>query len=91
MAVTIMKARTYYREIHLEVLCGGILEVHPTSVNTLVVQLNRLQREGGRFRHGDEICSGPHRGAVRPVQGLVESPSPHVEAGFHAHTLSYNS
>jgi len=77
-----MSFLTDHREIHLEVLGRRVLEVHPTSVDPLIVQLDRLQGKGGRLRHGDEVSPGPHGGAVRPVQGLVESPSPYVETVY---------
>lgn len=80
-----MSFLTDHREIHLEVLGRRVLEVHPASVDPLVVELDRLQGERGRLRHGDEVGPGPHGGAVRPVQGLVESPSPHVETAYISH------
>lgn len=83
--VTVMSFLTDHREIHLEVLGRRVLEVHPASVDPLVVELDRLQRERGRLRHGDEVGPRPHGGAVRPVQGLVESPSPHVETARISH------
>lgn len=86
-----MSFLTDHREIHLEVLGRRVLEVHPASVDALVVQLDRLQGERGRLRHGDEVGPGSHGGAVRPVQGLVESSSPHVETARILHRLLNNS
>jgi len=62
-----MSFLTDHREIHLEVLGRGVLEVYAASVNPFVIQLNRLQGKSGGPRHGDEIGPGSYGGAVRPV------------------------
>lgn len=84
--VTVMSFLTDHREIHLEVLGRRVLEVHPASVDPLVVELDRLQGECGRFCHGDKVGPGPHSSAVRPVQGLVEGPSPYIETAHILHS-----
>lgn len=75
------KFLTDHGEINLKVFRRRVLEVDPAPIDPLVVQLNRVEGERGRLGDRLEVSPRPDRVAVRRVQGFVERPAPHVEAG----------
>lgn len=78
--MTAARALTDNCQIDSEIPGGRRAEVHPAAVDPLVVQLNPVEGERRRFRHGHEVGPGTEHCLIGPVQGLGESSTPHVEA-----------
>lgn len=72
-------ALTDNSEVDLAVPRRRVLEVHPTPVHPLVLQLYVVDDQGGGRGGGAEERPLPEDGGRRPELRLVELPPPHVE------------